>query len=185
MPRYAALYDSRAATEPAGWMKRSPFTPSKQDMPRKTALLLVACMGVLAAGANAQNVSLRDPAGTVGVQLLDIPADTVGLRYRMRVNACAGHAAKKIVFVGIRTVTPDAVRGGNGTLDFDVMTDWLEYEDDLGHAGWPEQGFLHPGAPSLWLRNVDYGGVGRVGIRPMTPATRQLYPRQCAGIDRV
>src|SRR5215510_466288 len=111
MPRYAALYDSRAATR-TGRMKRSPLTPSKQDMPRKTALLLVACMGVLAAGANAQNVSLRDPAGTVGVQLLDIPADTVGLRYRMRVNTCAEQAAKKIVFLGIRTVTPDAVRGG-------------------------------------------------------------------------
>src|SRR5215510_83117 len=163
MPRYAALYDSRAATR-TGRMKRSPLTPSKEDMPRKTALLLVACMGLLAASAHAQNnMSLRDPAGTVGVQLLDIPADTIGLRYRMRVNACAGQAAKKIVFVGIRTVTPEAVRGGNGTLDFDVMTDWLEYEDDLGDAGWPEQGYLHQGQPSLWLRNIDYGGVGRLG----------------------
>jgi hypothetical protein len=155
-------------------------------MPARPALLLAACLTLLAAGANGQSMSMRDPAGTVGIQLLDIPADTIGLRYRMRVNTCSDQAARKIVFFGIGTVTPTAPHGsGNGTLDLDVMTDWLEYEDDLGHAGWPEQGFPHQGEPSLWLRNIDYGGVGRLGTRPMTPATRQLYPRQCAGIDRV
>jgi hypothetical protein len=154
-------------------------------MTRKSALLMVACVGLLAANASGQPMSMRDPAGTVGVHLLDVPADMIGLRYRMRVNTCADQAAKKIVFVGVRTINPDAPGSGGGTLDFDVMTDWVEYEDDLGHAGWPEQGIRHEGQPSLWLRNVDYGGVGRVGIRPMTPATRQRYPRQCAGIDRV
>jgi hypothetical protein len=153
-------------------------------MLRKTALPIVAWIALLAAGAAAQSASMRDPAGTVGIQLLDVPADTIGVRYRMRVNACDSQAVRKIVFFGIRTVTLDMPSSGGGTIDLDVMTDWLEYEDDLGHAGWPEQGIRHT-EPGLWLRNVDYGGVGRVGIRPMTPATRDLYPRQCAGIDRV
>ncbi|HWP65743.1 MAG TPA: hypothetical protein VNO26_07515 [Candidatus Limnocylindria bacterium] len=149
------------------------------------ALLSIACFA-WAGAVRAQDMSPRDPAGTVGVQLLDLAPDTIGLRYRMRVNACVNQAAKKIIFVGVRTVTPGAPHGsGAGTLELDVMTDWVEYEDDLGHAGWPEQGIRHLGEPSLWLRNVDYGGVGRVGLRPLSPSARALFPRQCAGIDRV
>jgi len=153
---------------------------------RTLALLMLAWVALFAGRARAQSVSMRDPAGTVGVQLLDLAPDTIGLRYRLRVNACGDHASRKIVFVGVRTTTPGAPAGsGAGTMDLDVMTDWVEYEDDLGHAGWPEQGLPHRGEPSLWVRNVDYGGVGRVGLRPMTPGTRRLFPRQCAGIDRV
>jgi hypothetical protein len=150
------------------------------------ALLVVAWIAMLGGSARAQAMFPRDPAGTVGVHLLDVAPDTIGVRYRMRVNACANLANKKMVFVGVRTTTPGApAASGAGTIDLDVMTHWVEYEDDLGHAGWPEQGIPHDGEPSLWVRNVDYGGVGRVGVRPMTPQTRRLFPRQCAGIDRV
>jgi len=120
--------------------------------------------------------------GTVSAKLADVPADTVGLRYHLRVNASSGHVNRKLVFFGIRTATPGG--SGLGTIDTDVATDWLEYADDLGHAGWPEQGLRHPDEPSLWLRNVDYNGVGRVGLQPTTAAARGLFPRQCAGIDR-
>ena len=133
---------------------------------RIPVVALAAALTLATSIARAQSLSARDPAGTVGVHLLDLAPDTIGLRYHMRVNACADHASKKIVFVGVRTATPGALAGsGNGTLDFDVMTDWVEYQDDLGYAGWPEQGFPHRGEPSLWVRNVDYGGVGRVGLR--------------------
>lgn len=150
------------------------------------AFVAMALVGLLATTVPGQPASERDPAGTVGVQLLDLAPDTIGLRYRLRINACADHTGRKIVFFGVRTGTPKAPPGaGAGTLDLDVMTDWVEYEDDLGHAGWPEQGIRHHGEPSLWLRNVDYGGVGRVGIRPVSRGARRLFPRQCAGIDRV
>jgi hypothetical protein len=74
---------------------------------------------------------------------------------------------------------------GVGTIETDVFSHWVEYQDDLGHAGWPERGHPHPSEPSLWLRNIDYDGVGRVGIRPMNPMARQIFPRQTAGIDRI
>jgi hypothetical protein len=150
------------------------------------ALLAISCIALLAGTAYGQGMSYaRGPSGTVGATLLDLDPDTIGLRYRLRVNACADTLGKKIVFVGVRTATPGVPDAGRGTIQADVLTHWVEYEDDLGHAGWPEQGIPHRGEPSLWLRNVDYGGVGRVGLRPATPRARQLFPRQTAGIDRV
>jgi hypothetical protein len=121
--------------------------------------------------------------GTVGASLADLPPDTVGLRYHLRVNASSGHINRKLIFVGVGTSTPGG--SGSGIMETDVVTDWLQYTDDLGHAGWPEQGIPHPSEPSLSLRNIDYGGVGRVGLRPTSAAGRLLFPRQCAGIDRV
>jgi hypothetical protein len=124
------------------------------------------------------------PGGTVGATLLDVAPDTVGLSFRLRVDEPG--LGTKIVFIALRTVTPDVPGGvGHGTIDLDVFNHWVGYEDDLGHAGWPEQGDPHPGEPSLWLRNVDYGGWGSVGLMPLSEASRRLFPRQTAGIDRV
>jgi hypothetical protein len=149
--------------------------------------LVIVCAALLAGPALAQSIFHKEGlGGTLGAKLLDVAPDTIGLRYRMRVNESAGHVNKKMVFMGVRTATPDAPAGsGQGTLDMDMMTDWVEYEDDLGHAGWPEQGIRHRNEPSLWVRNIDYGGIGRVGLRPLSPEAQRLFPRQCAGIDRV
>ena len=162
------------------------------DRRRRGAILLVAALLAsypLVAGARdlagrpgAALLHRGTDGGTVGVELADVPVDTVALRYHLRVNASYGHVNRKLIFFGIRTVTPGG--SGLGTIDTDIVTDWLEYADDLGHAGWPEQGIAHPSEPSLWLRNVDYAGVGRVGLQPTTAAARLLFPRQCAGIDR-
>lgn len=153
----------------------------------RPALLAIACVALLAGNAQGQSMSsARGPSGTVGVELLDVEPDAIGLTYRLRVNASVDNANRKIIFIGVRTATPEVLGGsGRGTIDTDVMTDWVEYKDDLGHAGWPEQGVPHEGEPSLWLRNVDYDGVGRVGLQPLTPGARSLFPRQTAGIDRV
>jgi hypothetical protein len=154
---------------------------------RNIPAALTIVLFVVAGTAHARFIRQTDgPSGTVGVQLLDLAPDTIGLRYRLRVDECADNVSKKMVFVGVRTATPGAPAGsGRGTIQMDVMSHWVGYEDDLGHAGWPEQGTPHRGQPSLWLRNVDYGGVGRVGIRPMSVEARRRFPRQCAGIDRV
>jgi len=109
------------------------------------------------------------------------PADTVGLRYHLRVNASSGHVNRKLVFFGIRTATPAAPASHDRHGRRDRLA---RVRRRLGHAGWPEQGLRHPDEPSLWLRNVDYHGVGRVGLQPTTAAARWLFPRQCAGIDR-
>jgi len=153
----------------------------------RQALLATACVALLHGGAHAQSTfPPRGPSGTVGVKLLDVSPDTIGITYRLRVNTCVDTASKKMIFIGVRTATPEVLGGsGRGTIDTDVMTDWVQYEDDLGHAGWPEQGIPHRGQPSLWLRNIDYGGVGRLGIRPLTPGARSRFPRQTAGIDRI
>jgi len=159
-------------------------------MPRRSILVFTLVLsattsGARTLGAGGPGDALRYRAGgggTVSAKLADVPPDTVGLRYRMRVNASSGHVNRKIVFFGVRTATPEGA--SVGTIDLDVMTDWLEYTDDLGHAGWPEQGRRHADEPSLWLRNVDYGGVGRVGLQPTTATARRMFPRQCAGIDR-
>jgi hypothetical protein len=149
-------------------------------------LPLIACVALLAGHAWAQPASQWEGFGTVGAKLRDVSPETIGLSYRLRVNAAADLVNRKIVFIGLRTATPGTGPGtGFGTIDMDVFTDWVEYSDDLGHAGWPEQGYPHPGEPSLWLRNVDYDGVGRVGLRPMSAVARLLFPRQCAGIDRI
>lgn len=148
--------------------------------------LMVVGVALLVGRAAGESMSTRGPAGTVGAYLLDVAPNTIGLRYRMRVNACADNVGKKIVFIGVRTATPEApLKAGRGTIDMDVITDWVRYEDDLGHPAWPEPGLTHPGEPSLSLRNVDYDGVGRVGFRPLTPVARRLFPRQCAGIDGI
>lgn len=147
---------------------------------------MIACLAFLAGCVRGPLAFQREPpGGTVGAQLLDLAPDTIGLRYRMRVNASGALRSRKVVFIGVRTVTPGVTRGGFGTIDLDVFTHWVQYQDDLGFAGWPEQGVPHLNQPSLWLRNVDYNGTGRVGLRPLTLQARRLFPRQCAGIDRV
>lgn len=154
---------------------------------RSLTSLVIAGLALVAGPALGQSIFHKEGlGGTLGAALLDVAPDTIGLHYRFRVNESDGHLNRKMVFIGVRTATPDAPPGsGVGTMDMDVMTDWVEYEDDLGHAGWPEQGIPHRNEPSLWLRNVDYGGVGRVGLRPLSPEAQGLFPRQCAGIDRV
>ena len=159
---------------------------------RRWTVLLVGALVASAVAAEARSLTAGGPGpallrratdgGTVGASLADLPPDTVGLRYHLRVNASSGHVNRKLIFFAIRTATPGG--SGVGTIDTDVFTDWLQYADDLGHAGWPEQGIGHPTEPSLWLRNIDYDGVGRVGMGPTSAAARLLFPRQCAGIDR-
>jgi hypothetical protein len=153
----------------------------------RALLLVFTSLVVLGGHAHALPASQWDAyGGTVGVKLLDLSRQTIGFSYRLRVNAASGLGSKKVVFVGLRTHTPGAPIGtGVGTIQMDVFSHWVEYQDDLGHAGWPERGYPHPTEPSLWLRNVDYDGQGRVGVRPMSEASRLLFPRQTAGIDRV
>ena len=165
---------------------------TRPDNTRWRPLLLAAALLVHALPVDARRLGAGGPGpallrrategGTVAAHLAGVPPDTVGLRYHLRVNASSGHVNRKLIFFGIRTASPGG--SGVGTIETDVVTDWLEYADDLGHAGWPEQGVPHPSEPSLWLRNVDYGGVGHVGLRPTSAAARALFPRQCAGIDR-
>src|SRR5512132_4289323 len=57
--------------------------------------------------------------GTVGAKLGDVPADTVGVRYHLRVNASSGHVNRKFVFIGVRTATPGG--SGVGTIETDVV----------------------------------------------------------------
>lgn len=159
---------------------------------RRWTVVLVGALIAYAVRAEARSLTAGGPGaallrrvtdgGTVSAKLADVPPDTVALRYHLRVNASSGHVNRKLIFFGVRTATPGG--SGVGTIETDVVTDWLQYADDLGYAGWPEQGIRHPSEPSLWLRNVDYDGVGRVGLRPTSAAARLLFPRQCAGIDR-
>mgnify|MGYP001608767108 CR=1 FL=1 len=147
----------------------------------KRCLQVIAVLSLLFAG--------WAQAGTVYVApviALSDPAPVIGLRYRMRIHTMEGTGlpwdGPKIVFLGSQFTGLDPA--GLYVMGVNVFTYNMVQTDQSGCPDTGSSGF-HAGGPTLWVNVPDYAMTRRIGLRPATDATRQMFPRRNGGIDSI